>query len=206
MTDVVADALARNDRYLLEFVEAHDFCPFAKQCRETGALDRRVFTQETLDPAGALAMLAELSSEPFAHVEIGLAIFPNVRASFPEFERFAVQIRETRARIEGPPSFYVVPFHPDSPPDVDDPNRLVSLLRRSPDPTLQLVRASLLERVRGRNTEDTTWVDPATLDFDRLPKKPPPSMSTRIAENNFERAQKVGARMLLELLASMRQR
>lgn len=206
MIDAVADALARNDRYLHEFVEKLDICPFARPCRETGALERRVFLQESLDHAPPLAMLRDLTSEAFAHVEIGLAIFPRIEADFWAFERFAAELRDVRAKGESGVSFYVVPFHPDSPPDTEDPHRLVSLLRRSPDPTLQLVRASLLERVRGRNTEDTVWVDPATIDLDNPPRPSPPSMSTRIAEVNWEKVQKVGAHSLVGLLASMRQR
>lgn len=66
------------------------------------------------------------------------------------------------------------------------------------------MRASLLERVRGRDTEDTVWADPTTLDLDHLPPKPPPSLSTRIAETNFESVRKAGAERLRVLLDSMR--
>ena len=45
----VAAALARNDRYVREFVEALNLCPYAKRTRETGKLKREVL----LDAGGA---------------------------------------------------------------------------------------------------------------------------------------------------------
>ena len=33
--------LMRNERYVREFVEALQLCPFARRCREDGKLDRR---------------------------------------------------------------------------------------------------------------------------------------------------------------------
>jgi hypothetical protein len=40
-------------------------------------------------------------------------------------------------------------FHPDTPYDAATPAQAVGFFRRAPDPTLQLVRASVLDRVRG---------------------------------------------------------
>ena len=42
MTTPDLEALARNDRYLREFVEALRMCPYAQACRESGKLQRRV--------------------------------------------------------------------------------------------------------------------------------------------------------------------
>lgn len=161
-------------------------------------------TGSTLDVTDTLPLVAELAQPRFAHVEVALLIFPAIQAEFPAFEHFAALLREARGALEGAPTFYIVPFHPDAPPDTDTPHGLVSFLRRSPDPTLQLVRASLLERVRGRDTEDTVWADPTTLDRGHLPPKTPPSLSTRIAETNFESVRKAGAERLRVLLDSMR--
>lgn len=202
---LAADALARNDRFLLEFVEAYKLCPFARRCRETGALERRVLPQADLTFDAPLAALRDLATDAFAHVEVALLLFPGVRCTFTEFERFAVALRDARAREEKRPTFFVVPFHPESPMDTRDPGRLVSFLRRSPDPTLQLVRAELLDRVRGPDTEDTIFVDPSTIDLANpeplLARRP--SLSTRIAEANFETVQRVGAERMRLLLASM---
>ena len=45
----IAAALARNERYVREFVEAFNLCPYARRCRETGKLQRVVL----LNPGGA---------------------------------------------------------------------------------------------------------------------------------------------------------
>lgn len=196
-------ALARNDRYLHEFVEQFDLCPYARRCRTSGALERRVLPQADLSVAEPLAALETLSTDAFAHVEVALLIFPNVAAGFPEFARFAAHLREQTSTS----TYFVVPFHPDSPPDADDPGRLVSLLRRSPDPTLQLVRASVLANVRGGvDPEDTVFLDPSTCDLSNpLPAgHPAKSVSTLIGEANYETVQRVGAERLVALLAQLR--
>ena len=40
-------------------------------------------------------------------------------------------------------------FHPDAPYELATPAQAVGLFRRAPDPTLQLVRQSVLQAVRG---------------------------------------------------------
>lgn len=201
-----AEALARSDAYLREFVERYNLCPYARPCRESGALERRVFEQDNLSYEPCLAALEELSAPTFAHVEIALLILPNVRASFAEFERFAAEVRRRRGQVEHAPTWFVVPFHPESPPDAQDPGRLVSLLRRAPDPTLQLVRTSLLEHVRGGvDPEDTVWMDPAQLTDPAVMTRPQArSVSTLIGDANFETVRRVGAETLVALLASLR--
>lgn len=200
-------ALARNDRYLVDFVEKFDLCPYARTCRVTDALERRVVLQATLSQGVPASVLEELSSDAFGHIEVALLIFPAVEASWVEFERFAARLRDEHARRPAGAKFFVVPFHPDLPPDTDDPGRLVSLLRRSPDPTIQLVRASLLEHVRGGvDPEDTVYLDPAQCDFatSGLAATPPKSVSRLIGEANFATAQRVGAETLIALLSEIR--
>lgn len=200
-------ALARNDRYLVDFVEKFDLCPYARRCRITNALERRVLMQPTLALDEPGNVLEELSGAAFAHVEVALMIFPAVEARWVEFERFAALLREEHTQRTSGATFFVVPFHPDSPPDTDDPARLVSLLRRSPDPTLQLVRASLLEHIRGGvDPEDTVFVDSSKYDLanDLTTVTPPQSVSTLIGEANFETVQRVGAKTLVALLSRLR--
>jgi hypothetical protein len=63
------------------------------------------------------------------------------------WERFAERVRRTHA--DAP--FLAAAFHPGyrAPDGVLDAARLVPFIRRTPDPTLQLVRASLVDRLRG---------------------------------------------------------
>src|SRR6267143_1192556 len=98
MTTLVEDALARNDRYIREFVEALRLC-------------------------------ADLR---------------------PQLTKF-----------------YCVAFHPDLPLDLTDAHRAVQFIRRSPDPTIQMVRASVLKAVRGRD-EGTKVIDSSKLSLEQL--------------------------------------
>jgi hypothetical protein len=202
---IATAALARNDRYLREFVEALHLCPFAKRCREDGKLHRRVL----LPQDDALAAVQEIEALPPESVEVALLIFPETRtgseAAAREFEAFGAQIRETMfaAHFSGPP-FYLVAFHPDLPRDLGDAHRAVPFIRRSPDPTLQLVRASVLQAVRGDN-DGERYVDPSTLTLEQLLALTIPiSTSDRIAEANLESVTSAGPDRLESLLASLR--
>ena len=200
--DVIAQALARNDRYLREFVEAFTFCPFAQHTRESGHLARRVLPISDSSDAAVLATVRELHSAAQAEIEIALLIFPTLGLSRTEFDRLAAELRTQTAAL-GLNGFFIVAFHPDAPVDASTPDRLVSLLRRTPDPTLQLVRVATLDRVRG-SQGDTVWIDPTKVDLRSPPPAPPPSLSERIAQANFETAQRVGVEALLAVLQSIR--
>src|SRR5205814_851313 len=47
------------------------------------------------------------------------------------------------------PSFFIAAFHPGAPASFTTPPQLVSFVRRTPDPTLQFVRTSVLRRATG---------------------------------------------------------
>jgi hypothetical protein len=200
-----AAALARNDRYVRKFVEALNLCPYARRCRETGKLHRRVLGS----PGEALAAIAELEALPPESVEVALLIFPEAEVGSLEaaraFEAFCAEVRDGMARAHGggEPPFFCVAFHPDLALDTADANRAVHFIRRSPDPTLQLVRASVLRAVRGTRTGGSTFVDASRLTLDQLLAVAAPlGVSERIAEANFETLQREGpARLAAELEA-----
>jgi hypothetical protein len=201
--DVAAAALARNDRYLVEIVEHFELCPYARRCRETGGLERRVLLQTAPDAALLRDALAELCGPAFDHVEVALLILPQLAVTPSGLERFASQLREVAASVATPAVYHLVAFHPEGPADATGPHRLVPFLRRSPDPTIQLVRASLLDRVRGPDLEDTIYLDPATVDPVRL-DPPRKSVSTRIAEANLETVRRVGLEAIERHLNAIR--
>src|SRR5882672_5763322 len=93
MTTLVESALQRNDRYIREFVEALHLCPYAKHCRESGKLHRRVL----LDAREAPQAMREIEALPDDSVEVALLIFPEIRAdgldSAREFESFCADLR-----------------------------------------------------------------------------------------------------------------
>jgi hypothetical protein len=127
------------DRYLVEIVEAHDLCPWARSARTGGelAVDILWGTPALEDwLASARALLARPATRVAMVVAPELAATPaGLRAI-----RDAVAVRMPDAGI--------AEFHPDAAFDAATPARLVPFLRRSPDPMLQLVPLELLDRVR----------------------------------------------------------
>ena len=199
-------ALARSDRYLHEFVEALHLCPYAKRCRESGKLHRRVLlrAEEALEAVRAIEALPEDS------VEVALLIFPNAAADGIEsaraFEAFCVALREQMSSAHGgAPPFYCVAFHPDLPRDLEGAHRAVQFIRRSPDPTIQLVRAAVLRAVRGDGDGGTRLLDPSSLSLEQLMAiSSPLSLADRIAEANLAMLLREGPDAIGALLASLR--
>ena len=167
------EALRVNARYVEEVVIGWGLCPWAARAWNDGQVTQRVFTGAEPDAAPVAAFIDELGAKPDA--AIGLAIFPRVACTVGAWERFAERVRRTRRE------FMAAAFHPDyAPPDYAPPEdgapadappeggamaaaRLVPFIRRTPDPTLQLVRASLLENLRGPISNDVARANHATV-------------------------------------------
>src|ERR1700694_3332674 len=113
---------------------------------------------------GAAARRASSTAGGSDAVEAALLIFPEEPADGEEsaraFEAFGAALREQMfAAHPGQAPFYCVAFHPDLPRDLLDASRAVRFIRRSPDPTLQFVRASILIGVRGEDGGGSRDVD-----------------------------------------------
>src|SRR5437762_1332498 len=95
MTTLVERALERNDRYIRDFVEALHLCPYAKHCRESGKLHRRVVLSQEMETA--LAEVRAVEELPEDSVEVALLIYPNAPAtgleSARDFDEFASELR-----------------------------------------------------------------------------------------------------------------
>ena len=132
-----ADALRVNTRYVEEVVMGWNLCPWAARAWRDGEVERRVIV-DTVPAVGDVARVAAgLAAQPTCAV--ALLIFPRVTMHVGAWEAFAEQLR----RAGG--AFLVAAFHPAyraSGTPVGNAAQLVSLIRRTPDPTLQLVRAS----------------------------------------------------------------
>ena len=203
---IATAAMERSDRYLRGFVEALHLCPFARRCREDGKLHRRVLLPED----DALAAVREIEALPAESIEVALLIFPQSPVGSPEaaraFEAFAAGLREqiSQRSSDRSQTFYCVAFHPDFPRDLADAHRAVPFIRRSPDPTVQLVRASVLRAVRGDNNGER-YVDPSKLTLEQMMALTVPvSTSDRIAESNLETLTREGPDKVESLLASLR--
>lgn len=137
-----ASALARevwrvHHRYAVEVVGAFRLCPFMKDAeRDFGHFCVMLDWEPDLD--ATLRAIAEAQSSVI-HL-----IFPCVEMRHPTFERFAASVRESLiARVSKPPVMAV--FHPELPGDFSTSHRLVGLVRRAPDPFIQLVPEGLHE-------------------------------------------------------------
>lgn len=224
MTTLTEAALARNEAWLRDFVEALGMCPYARPCRAAGKLHRRVLLDRG-GPRGSAAFaqaaqaaaraVLEIEALPADSVEVALLIFPNLDPALADgaegadaFAQLCSTLRDELARPRagapgGAAAFYCVAFHPGLPQDLADAHRAVSFIRRSPDPTLQLVRATVLEAVRG--DQGSVFVDPASLRPEvLLAAAPPASVSERIARANLETLRREGTERIAALLASFR--
>jgi hypothetical protein len=76
-------------------------------------------------------------------VDVALLIFPTVTMSAAAFDAWCAPLRAAH------PAFVAAVFHPDTPYDLRSPAQAVGFFRRAPDATLQLVRAGVLDAVRG---------------------------------------------------------
>ncbi len=206
----VRSAFERNDRYVREFVEAFNLCPYAKRTREAGRLQRVVLLEEGDAALPALsAAIRRFEALPPESIDVGLVIFPALPSGIEAahaFERMVGTAREAmQDRHSGDPPFYCVPFHPDFAEDLTDEHRAVRFIRRSPDPTVQLVRASVLRAVRGSGPTD--YVDTSAMSATELMAVSVPlSVSGKIAQANLRTLQSEGPASLRELLAGIRSR
>jgi len=126
-------------RYAAEVVAANRLCPFLRDV-DTGfgafvaMLDPRA--EPDVDEAVAAIRAAE---NPIIHV-----VYPLIRPAPSAFERFAGRLGSAIKRaFPSPP--VMATFHPELVGDDDDPHRLVGLLRRAPDPFVQLIPSGLNE-------------------------------------------------------------
>ena len=124
-------------RYAEEVVAAFGLCPFLRDV-ESGFGRFCVF----LDPEPDLGRTVSvaLAGEGVAHL-----IFPLTTLGATAFERFGAAVGaalKQRAHPSGGAPV-IATFHPTLSGDSSSPHRLVGLLRRAPDPFIQLVPAGL---------------------------------------------------------------
>jgi hypothetical protein len=192
-----------HDRYLVEIVEGLGLCPFARKSREQGRVHRPVWHCDGTSPTPD-AVAAQLHELATVHPDAEIVLFtfigddPRTKTARTHDELVA-QIREQYSE-RGAPIFYMVGFHPESgacsPGEVaPEPTQgsLVPLLRRSPDPVIQCVRAGVLERVREqaqrtaheRMLVELAAIDPAIAAIAKDSVQPDSELSADIARHNF---------------------
>lgn len=135
-------ALRLNARYVEEVVIGWNLCPWAARAWRNGEVARRVFLDRDPDAKALASFADELARTP--DIGVALAIFPAAAAGVESWQRFGEQVRR---EID---CFLVAAFHPGyrRQTGADEPETaasLVSLIRCTPDPTLQLVRTAVLD-------------------------------------------------------------
>jgi hypothetical protein len=182
---LVAEALRLNARYVEEVVIGWDLCPWAARAWREGQVERRVLPHPRPEARAVAALVEEIAARP--RCAIGLAIFPRVDLSVAAWDRFAEDVR----RAKGP--FLIAAFHPQSRVDAPPTNAaaLVSLIRRTPDPTLQLVRASLIDDL-ARTGRDVS-AEIARDNFARVSARDPVALTALLDDLRRDRDRAYGA-------------
>lgn len=163
------EAVRVYERYATEVVETFLLCPWARRARQDGRVRTRVITEAEPGVPVVIDQMTEIFSD--ARIEVGLILLPRVFWDRNEFRRFASLVRadhEARhaaSRDPGPPPLAMAAFHPHAEPDLDSAARLVSFLRRTPDPTIQIVRQAALASVRDPVVSGSVYAPRALLDI-----------------------------------------
>ena len=197
------DALARNDRYVREAVEALNLCPFAARARREGTSARRVLfgRLEEVPQTTLLGILRDMERE--GGPEVVQLIFPDETDDPGDWERRAkaglVAVHEALGRsVAG-----VAALHPRARFKVASARAMVPLFRRAPDPTLQWISLAALKRVREGRPHGEVLLprDPAEARA-LLASLERPSLADTIADTNRERALSYGVEALETLFES----
>ena len=191
--ELVREAIRLHERYTVEIVEGYDVCPWARHARLAGEVDRAVLLQrdEALEPT--LSLLDRLEADPRC-LPVAIAIYPRLALDPPAFDRFAQRLRDAdQKRHGGKPVYVSASFHPEYRLDLRSPASLVPFLRRSPDPSLQLVRLSVIEEARGKSHSGTFVFDFSPAAWDELRRRAAsPPIAERIAADNLRTVEREG--------------
>lgn len=190
---LVREAVRVYRRYAVEIVEKLGFCPYAERCRLEGRTREIVLTDAIPTDADVEGTIERVADD--ATIEIGLVVFPRLEISRPKLGRWVEHLRKAHARTRGGAAILAVEgFHPDAEADTSNADRLTPFVRRTPDPTLQLTRLSVLEHIRRGTPQGTAFFDPSSMDLEAMistPDRPP--LHARISEQNLDTVKRLGA-------------
>jgi hypothetical protein len=197
--DLTQATLKVYERYAVEVVERFGFCPWARGARESSQVALHVISSADHDDFDeSLRVLRELSQASTGSGgggDVALFIYPLLDLDRLGFEDYARRLRRHAEQASPPLDGYAMAaFHPLASPDLSHPDRLVPYVRRSPDPTLQLLRNSVLSGIKGL-THGTAFLDVSRLSieaFKALAGPAPQPLRERIAEQNLTTVEQVG--------------
>jgi hypothetical protein len=202
----IREALRVHRRYQTEIVERCGLCPWAEGARLGGKVREHVLLQTDVgDVEPSLQALAGLAAD--SSVEVGFLVYPRISVSRSELEGFAARVRDADgARYElGRVPFVFAVFHPEGEPDTGDPERLIPFLRRTPDPTFQIVRVSVLDAVRSLTSQGTQFVNVSAFEaLQAVPAQPQVPLRERIARANLATVRRMGVDAMRRALDDIR--
>lgn len=194
---LVTEAVRLYGRYAVEVVERFELCPWAARARREGAVRPLVLLHDSPDDLApslnAIDILAGLSD-----ITIGILIYPNLALNRLDFEHFLRKLRRADSERQGPSEvpFAMAAFHPEAKADLKDADRLIPFIRRTPDPTLQLVRSTALNAVSATPSSGTAFADLRMMAHVSPKQDPGPSVRERIGTWNLQTVRHVGAEAL----------
>ena len=150
-----------NTEYVESVLEQHNFCPFSREGRRSGAAVCEVLlpTDRSVAP-----LLAAMERAAGLDAEVFQLVLPFRRVAPEVWVDFGKALTDAGNRALGPrPTFAVAPLHPALPYRRSNASALIPLLRRAPDPTLQWVRLDALARIYEGRAGDAEYVDPSRI-------------------------------------------
>lgn len=188
---LAAEARRLYRRYAVEIVEGLGFCPYAERTRAEGKTREVPLLDAIPTDAAVLARVEAIAEDP--GVEIALLLFPRMTLSRPKLGRWVEHLRKAHAaHREGRAVLAIEGFHPAAEADLSAPERLTPFVRRTPDPTLQLTRLDVLERIRRGTPQGTAFFDPSSMDVNALLEDDARApLHERIAERNLETVERL---------------
>ncbi|MEZ4221476.1 MAG: DUF1415 family protein [Polyangiaceae bacterium] len=160
---IEAEALRVNDRYLEEFLEKYAFCPYSREGRRRGEVQRYVHFCDSHDPEPLVERMRQVAADESQVV--AQVIFPLIDVSAVDFERFCRQLTDyAHSQLFDHDVLAAAPLHPDLRFTQSNPEALIPLFRRTPDPTLQWVRLDALQNLYSGRESDTVFVDASSID------------------------------------------
>jgi hypothetical protein len=172
-------------RYAVEVVAAFALCPFVRRGDEAAvaAFGRFAVVLDRELDRDATCRIALSSPGAVVHI-----VYPLVSSTPADFERFAARVGDALRKAVAPAQANVLAaFHPELSGDTRSPDRLVGMLRRAPDPFVQLIPEGLHEG-------GTTFAGP--VDEVHVAARAP-------AEENFQRLRGGGLERVVALLADI---
>ena len=200
----VREATRLHGRYLVEVVEHYGLCPWAVKARSAGRLRTGVLLQSDESVDASLATMDPWVAD--AGMEVGFLLYPRLPLGRAAFDAFAAVVRsaEIARHPLGRAPFAMVAFHPDASAALDDPERLIPFLRRTPDPCIQVVRVEVLERVRAGIPEGTQFLDLGVIEALASGAEPELTVRERVSRTNLQTARTVGVEAMRHTIEAIR--